>query len=200
MTVPAVAGWAPDDLTVWAAPVASSFGALLFVLAAWVPDRQLRPSGPLLVVGASGVTAALLLTMVLVPAFAHSFPPQVVASLAPGSSARPDMSCIWRCPACNSRGRCFTVRPPSGSCGVRGGAVTQFLGWLAVAAMLAAASQVNYLLSAMNPQSLYGGDALRCSFLRRPARWFDAGNLVLLACAVTSSGAGGAAADRLRAA
>ena len=30
--------------------------------------------------------------------------------------------------------------------------------------MLAAASQVNYLLSAMNPQFLYGGDALRCAF------------------------------------
>ena len=44
VTVPAVAGWAPDDLTVWAAPVAGSFGALLFVLAAWAPDRQLRPS------------------------------------------------------------------------------------------------------------------------------------------------------------
>ena len=35
VTVPAVAGWAPDDLTVWGAPVAGSFGALLFVLAAW---------------------------------------------------------------------------------------------------------------------------------------------------------------------
>ena len=30
--------------------------------------------------------------------------------------------------------------------------------------MLAAASQVNYLLSAMDPQSLYGGDAFRCLF------------------------------------
>ena len=91
VTVPTVAGWAPDDLTVWAAPVAGSFGALLFVLAAWVPNRQLRPSGPLLVVGLGGVTAALLLTMVLVPALARSLPPQVVASLVPDSSARPDM-------------------------------------------------------------------------------------------------------------
>ena len=55
-TVPVVAGWAPDDLTVWLAPVAISFGALLFVLAAFLPDRRLRPSGPLLVVGAGAVT------------------------------------------------------------------------------------------------------------------------------------------------
>ena len=49
VTVPAVAGWAPDELTVWGAPGAGSFGALLLVLAAWAPNRQLRPSGPLLV-------------------------------------------------------------------------------------------------------------------------------------------------------
>ena len=65
VTVPTVAGWAPDELTVQGAPVAGSFGALLFVLSAWLPNRQLRPSGPLLVVGAGGVIAALLLTMVL---------------------------------------------------------------------------------------------------------------------------------------
>ena len=56
------------------------------------------------------------------------------------------------------------MRPPSGSCGASRRSRDEFLGWLAVAAMLAAASQVNYLLSAMNPQSLYGADALRCLF------------------------------------
>jgi signal transduction histidine kinase len=40
----------------------------------------------------------------------------------------------------------------------------EFFGWLAVAAMLAAASLVNYLLSAVKPQSLYGGDAFQCLF------------------------------------
>ncbi len=43
LTVPTVAGWAPDDLTVWAAPFARSFGAVLFALAAFVPHRRLRP-------------------------------------------------------------------------------------------------------------------------------------------------------------
>ena len=116
-TVPDVAGWAPDDLTVWAAPVAGSFGALLFVLAALLPDRPLRPSGPLLVVGAGVVTTALLLALVLVPPLARSLPPQVVASLGPGSSGRPE-ACIWRSSARNSRGRYCTAWPPSGSCGV----------------------------------------------------------------------------------
>ena len=57
-TVPAVAGWEPDDLTVWVAPVAMSFGALLFVLAAFLPDRHVQPSGPLLVVSVSQTRTA----------------------------------------------------------------------------------------------------------------------------------------------
>jgi signal transduction histidine kinase len=163
VTVPAVAGWAPDELTVWGAPVAGSFGALLFVLAAWLPNRQLRPSGPLLVAGASGVIAALLLTMVLIPALTRTLPPQVVASLTP-SSTRPDMlldlaqfglqlatAVLYGAAAVG-----FVRRFRQGH--------DEFPGWVAVAAVLAAASQVNYLLSAMNPQFLYGGGALRCAF------------------------------------
>ena len=161
-TVPVVAGWEPDDLTVWLAPVAMSFGALLFVLAAFLPDRQLRPSGPLLVVGAGAVTTALLVTMILVPAFARSLPPQVVASLAPGSSIRPDLH-----PAQFSLQLAGAVLYGAAAVGFlrcSRRSHDEFLGWLAVAAMLAAASQVNYLLSATNPQSAYGADALRCLF------------------------------------
>ena len=164
VTIPEAAGWAPDDLTVWGAPVAGSLGALLFGLAAWVPNRQLRRSGLLLAAGAGSVTAVLLLTMVLIPAFARSWPPQVTASLTPGSSARPDvplhlalvglqlgMAVLYGVAAVGFLRRFRRGRD-------------EFLGWLAVAAVLAAASQVNYLLSAMKPQFLYGGEALRCSF------------------------------------
>ena len=161
-TVPVVAGWAPDDLTVWLAPVAISFGALLFVLAAFLPDRQLRPSGPLLVVGAGAVITALLVILVLVPAFARSLPPQAAASLASGSSIRPDLH-----PAQFSLQLAGAVLYGAAAVGFLRSSRRrhdEFLGWLAVAAMLAAASQVNYLLSATNPQSAYGADALRCLF------------------------------------
>jgi signal transduction histidine kinase len=158
-TVPAVAGWAPDDLTAWVAPVANSFGALLLVLAAFLPGRQLRPPGPRLVAITGAATTALLLVMVFVPAFARPLLPRAVASLAPGSAGlhvaqfSPQLAGavlygvaaagFWRC---SRRSR------------------DEFLGWLALAATLAAASQVNYLLSAASPQSLYGGDAFRCFF------------------------------------
>jgi signal transduction histidine kinase len=163
-TVPVIAGWAPDDLTVWVAPVASSFGALLFFLAAFLPDRQLRPSGPLLVVGASVVTTALLLAMVLVPALARSLPPQVMDSLVPDSPARPDMPLQLAQSGLQLAGAVLYGVAAVGflRCFRRGR--DEFLVWLAVAAMLAAASQVNYLLSAMGLQSLYGGDAFRGFF------------------------------------
>lgn len=160
--VPVVAGWAPDDLTVWLAPIAMSFGALLFVLAAFLPDRRLRPSGPPLVVTAGAVTTALLVAMILVPAFARSLPPQVAASLGSGPSDRAGAhpaqfslqlaGAVLYGVAAIGFLRCWRRRHD------------EFLGWLAAAALLAAASQVNYLLSAMNPQSLYGADALRCFF------------------------------------
>jgi signal transduction histidine kinase len=164
VTVPAVAGWTPDNLTVWGAPVAGSFGAVLFVFAAWAPDRQLRRSGPLLVVGLGGVIAALLLTMVLIPALARPLPPQMVDSLMPDSSAWPNtplhlaqsglqlaMAVLYGTAAVG-----FLRRFRQGR--------DEFLGWLTVAAILAAAAQGTYLLFATSPQFLYGGDALRCAF------------------------------------
>jgi signal transduction histidine kinase len=161
-TVPVVAGWAPDELTVWLAPVATSFGALMFVLAAFLPNRRLRPSGPLLVVGAGAVATVLLLTMVLVSAFARSLPPQVAASLTPGSSSRPDLHLEQS--SLQLAGAVLYGAAAVGFVRCWRRSHDEFLGWLAIAAMLAAAAQVNYLLSAKNPQSLYGGDALRCLF------------------------------------
>ena len=77
----------------------------------------------------------------------------------------------------------------------------EFFGWLAIAAVLAAASHVNYLLyPAINSQSLYTGDVFRFAFYAVLLVGSHAGNLVLLACAVEGGGTRGAAADRLRSA
>jgi signal transduction histidine kinase len=160
-TVPAVAAWAPDILTLWVAPVATSFGALLFVLAAFLPDRQLGPPGPLLVVGAGAVTTALLVAMLLVPALTRPLPPHAIAALAPGSSARPDVHAAQFGP--QLAGTVLYGVAVAGFLRCSRRSRDEFLGWLALAAVLAAVSQVNYLLSATDPQPLYG-DAFRCLF------------------------------------
>jgi signal transduction histidine kinase len=165
VTLPIVAGWAPDDLTVWAAPAARSLGAVLFVLAAFVPNLRLRRSGLVLAAGAAGVMTALLATAVLVHAFARRLPPQMIASLTPESSARPDLH-----PHLAQLVLELAVAVLYGVATVgflkrfsRLG--DEFSGWLAVATVLAAASHVNYLLyPAINSQSLYAGDAFRFAF------------------------------------
>src|SRR6185437_1597321 len=100
--------------------------------------------------------------MVLVPAFARSWPPQAVASLVPGSSSHSDLHLAQF--SQQLAGAVLYGLAAVGFLRYYRRTRDEFLGWLAVAAMLAAASQVNYLLSAMDPQSLYGGDAFRCLF------------------------------------
>jgi signal transduction histidine kinase len=165
VTVPIVAGWAPDDLTVWAAPAARSLGATLFALAAFVPNRRLRRSGLMLSAGAVGVITALLTTIVLVHEFARRLPPQMIVDLTPESSARLDLH-----PHLAQLALQLLVAALYGVATVGFLRRSQwlgdeFFGWLAIAAVVAAASHVNYLLyPAINSQSLYAGDAFRFAF------------------------------------
>jgi signal transduction histidine kinase len=165
VTVPIVADWAPDYLTVWAAPAARSLGAGLFVLAAFVPNRPLRRSGLALAVSAVGMTTAVLLAALLDPALVRRLPPGVIASLAPGSPAQPD---LHPHPAQLALQLAVVLLCGLATIGFlrrsrRLG--DKFSGWLAIAAVLAAASHVNYLLyPAVNVQSLYTGDVFRFAF------------------------------------
>ena len=119
----------------------------------------------MLAVSAVGVTIAVLLTTLLVHAFVRRLPPGVIASLAPVSSARPDLH-----PRLAQLALQLAVVLLYGLATVgflrrsrRLG--DEFFGWLAIAAVLAAASHVNYLLyPAINVQSLYTGDVFRFAF------------------------------------
>lgn len=165
VTLPIVAGWAPDDLTVWAAPTARSLGALLFVLAAFVPNRRLRRSGLVTAAGAGGVTISLLLTAVLIGRFAHKLPTQLIASLAPESSDRPNLHAPPVQLLLELAVAALYGVATVGFLRLSRRLGDEFFGWLAIAAVLAATSHVNYLLyPAIYSQSLYAGDAFRFAF------------------------------------
>ncbi len=165
VTLPIVAGWAPDDLTVWAAPAARSLGGLLFLLAAFVPSRRLRRSGLVIAAGAGGVTVALLLTVVLVHTLARQLPTQVIASLTPASSERPDLHAPAAQLALELVVAALYGVATIGFLRLARRLGDEFFGWLAIAAVLAATSHVNYLLyPAVNSRSLYAGDAFRFAF------------------------------------
>jgi len=165
VTLPIVAGWAPDDLTVWAAPAARSLGALLVLLSAFVPARRLQRSGLVLAACAGGVTIVLLVTTVLVHTFARRLPHRVIASLAPASSSRPDLHVHLVQLALELAVAAFYGLATVGFLRLARRLGDEFFGWLAVATVLAATSHVNYLLyPAINSQSLYAGDAFRFAF------------------------------------
>lgn len=166
VTVPSVAGWAPDDLTVWAAPFARSVGAVLFTLAAFVPRRPLRRSGPVLAGTALSLITALGLAIVLIHEFAARWPRQYAATITPQAVAQPGLrahpalfifelavALLYGLAAAGFLSRSVRLRD-------------EFYGWLAIAAILAVFSHVNYsLFPTLYSQSvLYTGDIFRFAF------------------------------------
>ena len=159
-TVPALLGPIQPDLTAWAALAGRSAGALLFALAAFVPGRRLGRPGPVLAAGAAGVAAVLLLIAVSGGVLARWLSKPVSATLP--TAARPDLHAH---PALLAMQLVMAVLYGLAAAGFlrRSGRYgDEFLGWLAVAAVLAAASHANYFLyPSQYSQWVYTGDAFR---------------------------------------
>jgi signal transduction histidine kinase len=166
VTVPTVAGEAPDDLTVWAAPLARSLGALLFVLAAFATRRELRRGGPVLALAAVATLAALGMATLFAHTFAAQWAPRYAATLSPVAMSQPPLRTH---PALFGFELLVATLYGLAAIGFlnlarrRGDA---FYGWLAAAGILAVVSHVNYsLFPASYAQSvLYTGDVFRFAF------------------------------------
>lgn len=134
------------DLSVWAALAGSAFGAVLFMLAAWLSRRRLRRSGLALAVAGAATTGTLLLIAVLAAVFAARLPAVPVAATArgvlAGSDLRPDavlstlevaVAATYGVAAAGFLRRSERFHD-------------EFSGWLAVSAVLASAAHLNYFL------------------------------------------------------
>ncbi len=163
LTVPAVAPLAPPELMAWAALLCSSLGAVLFALAAFVPPRPLRP-GSVLAGGLAGVATAVLVTAVA-SGLIERLPLEGAALQPPELPVRPDLHAR---PAVLALQLLMTLLYGLAAVGFlrrsrRLG--DEFLGWLAIAAILAAASHVNYFLyPSLYSQWVHTGDAFRLCF------------------------------------
>jgi signal transduction histidine kinase len=165
VALPVLAGRIPQDFSVWAALAGGAFGAMLFALAAFVPHRRLRRPGFALVASATVVATALLLIAVLAVLFADRLPkvPVPVTARGPPVRAQPAVSVAL-------------LAPEAGMAAIYGLAAAGFLrrarqdgdgffGWLALAAVLAAASHVNYLMyPSASLRFLTVGDVFRLFF------------------------------------
>jgi signal transduction histidine kinase len=165
VTVPTVAGWAPDGLTVWAAPLARSLGALLFAFAAFVVRRELRRAGPVLALAAVATIVALTLTTLFAHTFAERWAPRYAATLTPLSLSQP----LRAHPALFGFELLVALLYGLSAVGFLSLARRRhdaFYGLLAGASVLAVVSHVNYsLFPASYSQSvLYTGDVFRFAF------------------------------------
>lgn len=153
-TLPILGSSGVPEPMVWASLAASMLGALLFALAAFAPRRELHKPAFLLVGGTVGITAAVMLASVLVivltaraphvPLGLHEQPvliaPQIVMAALYGLAAVGFLS----------RSERFG---------------DEFLGWLAIAAVLATASRIDYALyPVFDSDSAYTGEVFRLLF------------------------------------
>jgi signal transduction histidine kinase len=166
VTVPTVASWAPDDLTVWGAPLARSLGALLFILAAFIPRHELRRRGQAIALTGVAVITAIGLAVIFVHSFAERWAPRYAATLTPEAVARPGLRAH---PVLFTFELLVALLYALAAVGFLNRAKRlgdEFFAWLAVAAVLAVVSHVNYsLFPASYSQSvLYTGDMFRFAF------------------------------------
>lgn len=175
VTVPTVAGWAPDDLTVWGAPLARSLGALLLILAAFIPRYELRRAGPVIALTAFAVICLIGLAVVFVHTLSAHWAPRIfsvhwtpgaAATLGPAGQPQPGfhgqpmlvvlellVALLYGLAAAGFLRRSRRLGD-------------EFFGWLAVAATLAVVSHVNYSLfpTSYSQSVLYTGDIFRFAF------------------------------------
>jgi signal transduction histidine kinase len=166
VTVPTVAGEAPDDLTVWAAPLARSLGAVLFVLAAFTTRRELRRGGPVLALAAVATLAALGMATLFAHTFAARWAPKYAATLSPLAVSQPPLRAHPALFAFELLVGLLYGLAAIGFLNLARRRHDAFYGWLAGAGILAVVSHVNYsLFPASYAQSvLYTGDVFRFAF------------------------------------
>jgi signal transduction histidine kinase len=166
VTVPTIAGEAPDDLTMWAAPLARSLGALLFVLAAFATRHELRRGGPVLALAAVATLAALGTATLFAHTLAAQWAPRDAARFSPIALSQ---SPLRAHPALFGFEMLVSLLYALAAIGFLNLARRRhdaFYGWLAIAGILAVVSHVNYsLFPASYAQSvLYTGDVFRFAF------------------------------------
>ncbi len=165
VTVPMLTEHVSPDLSVWAALAGRAFGAALFAVAAFVPCRRLRRPRSALAVGAMAVLTVLLSIAVLAVSFAAHLPKVPVAATAQGLSVRPGLRTAAALLASELIVAVIYGLTAVGFVRRAERYHDEFFGWLAIAAVFAAASHVNYFLyPSFLSQFISIGDVFRLCF------------------------------------
>jgi signal transduction histidine kinase len=167
LTMPALAKLYTDGLTVWALLTGRSLGAALFVFAAFAPRRPLRRPGLLLAASVAGGIITIVLAAALVNVLTGHLPQNLVAAPGPGSPAWPEFS--WPSLLITLQLALAALYSVATVGFIRRSRQLddEFFGWLAIAAVLAAFSHLNYFLYPSSYlQGVHIGDVFRlCSYV-----------------------------------
>jgi signal transduction histidine kinase len=160
----AAPGLLPLGPVVGVALAGSLLGAALFALAAFVPQSRVQRPGLMLAAAVAGAATAVLVAAVIVSEFTERLP-LAAARLAPEAAARPDLRTQ---PAVLGLQLFMTLLYGLAAIGFfrRSRRMEDdFFGWLAIAAIVAAASHLNYFLyPALYSEWVHTGDVFRLCF------------------------------------
>ncbi len=161
VTLPTLLAPGPRELTLWDSLTGSAVGALLFAAAAFAPRRRLEGRRLVLAAGLTGLIAAALLTGALIRILAARLPrgiavapptPPSLHSYPAVSAVQLVMALLYGLAVAGFLRRSLQLGD-------------EFLGWLAIAAVLATASRINYCLyPALDSGSAYVAEVFRLCF------------------------------------
>ena len=164
-TVPTLAGLAASSYFAWSATFSRSLGCLLFAVAAFVPARQVRRIGRAQVTVVVCMIGALALTVLLSRVFDAHLPAVVTAEPSAQRSGPPMLHAE---PAVLALGMLTAVVGGVAAAGYLNRSRRlddEFFSWLAIAAVFATGSYINYFLY---PSAYVGvvsvGDVFRLCF------------------------------------
>jgi signal transduction histidine kinase len=146
LTISALARLLSMDVIVWILLVGRSLCALLFALGAFIPDRRLRRPGLTLGASVAGGSAAVLLTAAMLNWFAGTLTRRLAVALAPTSLKGPGLGVHPELLALQLAATLLYCAATIGFLRRWLRSRDEFLGWLAMAGILAGLSHLNYAL------------------------------------------------------
>jgi signal transduction histidine kinase len=163
--LPSLVEGIPETQSVWAAITGRTLGAILLASSPFLPRRRILDAGRAIRVTVAGALGALLLTAVLVSALSERLPRGVEVSVAPDAAAQPDLTAHPALLTIQLVAAALYAMAAIGFLRRAERTGDELAGWIAVAAVLAAFSRVNYFLyPSLYSQWVYTGDAFRLAF------------------------------------
>jgi signal transduction histidine kinase len=163
--VPALLEGIPEERSVWAAITGRTLGAILLATSPFLPRRLILDPRRATRVAVAGAVGAIMATSVLVSALSEWLPRGIAISVGPDAAAQPDLTGH---PALLTVQLVAAVLYAVAAIGfLRRAERTgdELAAWIAVAAVLASFSRVNYFLyPSLYSQWVYTGDAFRLAF------------------------------------